>query len=66
MKKIEALIKPFKLDDVREALAEIGITGVVGGMLFANIHEAFLIISLHGQKTKIQIKPWKSKIYSEK
>ncbi|MHC6801698.1 P-II family nitrogen regulator, partial [Vibrio antiquarius] len=26
MKKIEAIIKPFKLDDVREALAEVGIT----------------------------------------
>ena len=28
MKKIEAIIKPFKLDDVREALAEIGINGM--------------------------------------
>lgn len=28
MKKIEAIIKPFKLDDVREALSEIGITGI--------------------------------------
>ena len=28
MKKIEAIIKPFKLDDVREALTEIGITGI--------------------------------------
>ncbi|MGL4826998.1 MAG: P-II family nitrogen regulator [Vibrionaceae bacterium] len=28
MKKIEAVIKPFKLDDVREALADIGITGM--------------------------------------
>jgi nitrogen regulatory protein P-II 1 len=28
MKKIEAIIKPFKLDDVREALGEIGITGM--------------------------------------
>lgn len=28
MKKIEAIIKPFKLDDVREALSEIGITGM--------------------------------------
>ncbi len=28
MKKIEALIKPFKLDDVREALSEIGVTGM--------------------------------------
>ena len=28
MKKIEAIIKPFKLDDVREALSDIGITGI--------------------------------------
>lgn len=28
MKKVEAVIKPFKLDEVREALAEIGVTGM--------------------------------------
>ena len=28
MKKIDAIIKPFKLDDVREALSEIGVTGM--------------------------------------
>ena len=28
MKKIEAIIKPFKLDDVREAIAEAGINGM--------------------------------------
>ena len=28
MKKVEAVIKPFKLDEVREALAEVGITGL--------------------------------------
>ena len=28
MKKIESIIKPFKLDDVREALTEIGVTGM--------------------------------------
>ena len=28
MKKIEAIIKPFKLDEVREALSEIGVTGL--------------------------------------
>jgi len=28
MKKVEAVIKPFKLDDVREALSEIGIAGM--------------------------------------
>lgn len=28
MKKIEVIIKPFKLEDVKEALAEMGITGM--------------------------------------
>ena len=28
MKKIEAIVKPFKLDDVKEALAEVGIHGL--------------------------------------
>jgi nitrogen regulatory protein P-II 1 len=28
MKRVEAVIKPFKLDDVKEALAEAGITGM--------------------------------------
>jgi len=28
MKKIEAIFKPFKLDEVREALSEVGITGL--------------------------------------
>jgi nitrogen regulatory protein P-II 1 len=28
MKKIEAIIKPFKLDDVKEALHEIGLQGM--------------------------------------
>ncbi len=28
MKKIEAIIKPFKLDDVREALGELGVAGM--------------------------------------
>jgi nitrogen regulatory protein P-II 1 len=30
MKKIEAVIKPFKLDEVREGLSEIGITWTYG------------------------------------
>lgn len=28
MKKVEAIIKPFKLDDVREALAQVGVSGI--------------------------------------
>ncbi len=28
MKKVEAIIKPFKLDEVKEALAEVGVEGM--------------------------------------
>jgi len=28
MKKIEAIIKPFKLDEVREGLSELGVSGL--------------------------------------
>ena len=28
MKKVEAIIRPFRIDDVREALAEIGVKGM--------------------------------------
>ena len=28
MKKVEAIIKPFKLDEVREALSEVGVSGI--------------------------------------
>jgi nitrogen regulatory protein P-II 1 len=28
MKKLEAIIKPFKLDEVREALSEVGVSGL--------------------------------------
>ena len=28
MKQITAVIKPFKLDEVREALAEVGVSGL--------------------------------------
>jgi len=28
MKKVEAIIKPFKLDDVKEALGEVGVQGM--------------------------------------
>ena len=28
MKRVEAIIKPFKLDDVKEALAEVGVQGL--------------------------------------
>ncbi|GAB5381744.1 MAG: nitrogen regulatory protein P-II [Aliiglaciecola sp.] len=28
MKKVEAIVKPFKMDDVREALSEVGVSGL--------------------------------------
>ena len=32
MKKIEAIVKPFKLDEVREALSEVGVTGLTASV----------------------------------
>jgi len=31
MKKVEAIVKPFKLDDVKEALSEVGVHGLTVG-----------------------------------
>ncbi len=31
MKKVEAIIKPFKLEEVREALSEVGVSGLTVG-----------------------------------
>ena len=28
MKKVEAIIKPFKLDDVKDALHDVGVSGI--------------------------------------
>jgi nitrogen regulatory protein P-II 1 len=44
MKKIEAIIKPFKLDEVRDALSEIGI----GGMTVSEV-EGFGRQNGHGE-----------------
>ena len=45
MKKIEAVIKPFKLDEVREALSAIGVNGLtvteVKGFGRQKIHHIF-------------------------
>ena len=36
MKKIEALIKPFKLEEVRDALSSLGINGMTVSEVFAS------------------------------
>ena len=40
MKKVEAIFKPFKLDEVREALSEIGVSGAMlcGFLLLHKVH----------------------------
>jgi nitrogen regulatory protein PII len=48
MKKIEAIIKPFKLDEVKEALQEVGLQGITGrigdGKIFVSaVEEAIRI-----------------------
>ena len=42
MKKIQAIIKPFKLDDVKDALHDVGVSGitVVEDNLVENVIEA--------------------------
>ena len=46
MKKIEAIIKPFKLDEVKEALQEIGIQGLsvieVKGLAGKKVIQSFI------------------------
>ena len=44
MKKIEAVIKPFKLEEVREALGEVG----VSGLTVTEVKEALQEIGLQG------------------
>ena len=47
MKKIEAIIKPFKLDDVKEALGGLGISGMtvceVKGYGRQQGHKSFIV-----------------------
>jgi len=45
MKLITAIIKPFKLDDVRQAISEAGVQGVT----VTEVREG-LDISLHGER----------------
>ncbi len=51
MKKIEAIIKPFKLDEVKEALAEIG----VDGMTVSDVYRGAEYIVDFVPKTKLEI-----------
>ena len=37
MKKIEAIIKPFKLDEVREALSDIGVMGMTAAEVYQRL-----------------------------
>ena len=45
MKKIEAIIKPFKLDDVKEALSSLGVQGMTVAEAFS---KTLLICSASG------------------
>jgi nitrogen regulatory protein PII len=41
MKKIEAIVKPFKMEDVKEALTEIGIEGMTVSEVRQRVHSGF-------------------------
>ena len=47
MKKIEAIIKPFKLSKVKEALHEIGLSG----MTVFDVKGFGIALNLHAQET---------------
>ena len=52
MKKIEAIIKPFKLDEVKEALQELGVQGMTvieaKGYVEGGLRSALAIGAGHG------------------
>ena len=63
MKKIEAIVKPFKLDEVREALSEIGVTGLTGdGITVADHSEAQLKAAVLGRARRVVVPVDASKI----
>ena len=46
MKKIEAIIKPFKLDDVKEALNGVGVQGMTPGDLARILLEKYKVYTV--------------------
>jgi hypothetical protein len=44
MKMITAIIKPFKLDDVRQAVADIGIQGITARSLLPSFSKPFVFV----------------------
>ena len=68
MKLITAVIKPFKLDDVRQALSEVGVTGITlskldgtakGGIIFAIARKLGLPIRFIGVgETAADLRPF--------
>ena len=57
MKKIEAIIKPFKLDEVTEALQEVGLQGitVTEAKGFGRQHLKNPKLPLAGENRRVQI-----------
>ncbi len=44
MKKVEAIIKPFKLDEVKEALHEIGVQGLLHFVELERLDDRFDLV----------------------
>ena len=55
MKKIEAIIKPFKLDEVKEALHDVGIQGIT-------VLEAPRLCATKGPYRVIAVAPYASRL----
>ena len=50
MKKVEAIIKPFKLDEVKQALSEIGIAGLTAALRARAIGRTVLLVDSHAAR----------------
>jgi len=57
MKKLEALIKPYKLDEVKQALAEIGLDGMTVGEVKGYGKQRGLVPKYYGVKEQIDFVP---------
>ena len=57
MKKVEAIIKPFKLEEVKEALSDVGIQGITVSEVkgFGKTKKSPDKILEHDHKTKLEI-----------
>jgi len=57
MKKLEALIKPYKLEEVKQALAEVGLEGMTVGEVKGFGKQKGILPKYYGIKTEVDFVP---------